>query len=227
MFVLGYEEGGVIPEEASLVNGILKPEELKNIPIYHFDGAFSSDAVLYKKQQDFKNLSFLCNAHYENRYKREEYFNGKTMFFPEDYKPITVKDAKVTALPGFRPYHKSYLIQSGGLNILWLYWQSDRYNPREKNVAPIKYLKEKGISIDLLFVGVPYADMGPEWISVMEEEYKMAKELSVQAIFPVPSCKMGEYFYNERKRKGDESKIWFATNPGDVFHYKEKNVSKL
>ncbi len=227
MFVLGYKQCGIKPDDASLVNGTLIANELKNIPVYHFDGAFANDAELFNKQEEYNNLMFICNDNNENRYRREPNFNDTSMFFPEDKKPVKVNDIEVTALPGFRTSQKSYLIKSDGLNILWLYWQSDRYKPQEKNDAPIKYLKENGISIDMLFVGVPYADMGPEWISVMEEEYKMAKELEVQAVFPVPSCKMGEYFYNERKRKGDGKNIYYATNPGEVFHYKAGKVSRL
>ncbi|MFO7827226.1 MAG: hypothetical protein R6V23_01285 [Bacteroidales bacterium] len=67
--------------------------------------------------------------------------------------------------------------------------------------------------------------MGPEWISIMETAYEMSKELNVKAVFPMPDCKMGEYFYQERRRKGDGENVYFAKNPGDNFHYKNGEIN--
>lgn len=220
MMVFGYTEDGEPVDEASLLNGSLTPEELKEVPIYHFDGAFSGDAVMFQQQDEYEKLELVCNAHYQNRYSRQPWFNPEKMYFPALFEPTVIRDIKVTALPGYTPTQQSYLIQASGLNILWLYWHSDRYKPWENDRRTLEYLKKEGISVDLLFVGVPYSDMGPEWISVMEVEYEMAAELDVRAVFPVPGCKMGEYFALERKRKGDGDDIHYALNPGDVFHYR-------
>ncbi len=227
MIVFGYVEEGETPGEASLINGSIVTEELQTQAIYHFDGAYSSEAVLFRKQDEFDDIKFICNAAAQRSYASQDYFNSENMFFPGLLETMKIDHMEVTALPGYYSSHQSYLIRTDGLNILWLCWQSDRYKPWEKDIRAVEYLQKNDIPVDLLFVGVPYSDMGPEWISIMEVEYEIAKELDAKAVFPVPGCKMGEYFYHERQRKGDGQDILYAINPGDVFHYKKGEIEKL
>ncbi|MFP4024977.1 MAG: hypothetical protein ACLFVR_10665 [Thiohalospira sp.] len=68
--------------------------------------------------------------------------------------------------------------------------------------------------------------MEPEWISIIETAYEMAQELDIKAVFPMPDCKMGEYFYQERQRKGDGEDVYFATNPGDSFYFTHGKIKQ-
>ncbi len=227
MLVLGYEASDKMPAVPSMDNGCLAGDELKAQTLYHIDPVMANENPLYEQEDIFAGSHFISSSAYERRYQQNPSFEVENIYFPDILKSEKIKDIEVTALPGFWGAQRSYLIKAGGLNIVWLFQQADRYYPWIKNTEAIDYLKEQDVNIDLLFLGNSYSDMGPEWINVMESGYEMAKELQVNAIFPVPSCKMGEYFYHERQRKGNGSGIYFAKNPGDVFVYKLGNVREL
>jgi ankyrin repeat protein len=225
--VFGYNEHGTLPEYPSLANGCLTPDQLKDYPIYHFDGTLYSQNILYSKEDQFENIHYISSNFYANAYQRNNSIKVENIYFPETNKPEKISEIEVTALPAFGVNRRSYLIKADGLTILWLFHHSDRYFPWINNSEAIDYLKENDETIDLLFLGNTHSDMGPEWVSIMETAYEMAKELNVKAVFPMPDCKMGEYFYQERQRKGDGENVYFANNPGDSFLYKNKQIHKL
>ncbi|MFO7827231.1 MAG: ankyrin repeat domain-containing protein, partial [Bacteroidales bacterium] len=217
--VFGYNEYGTLPEYPSLANGCITPNELKDNPIYHFDGTLYSRNILYSKENQFENIHYISSNFYANRYQHINSIQVENIYFPETNQPEKINEIEVTALPAFGANRRSYLIKVDELTILWLFHHSDRYFPWINNQEAIEYLKENNENIDLLFLGNTHSDMGPEWISIMETAYEMAKELNVKAVFPMPDCKMGEHFYNERQRKGDGENVYFAKNPGDSFYY--------
>jgi ankyrin repeat protein len=227
MLVFGYEATDKMPMAPSMDNGCLAGSKLKDQILYHIDPIMENENPLYDMEDNFAGSYFISSNAYERRYQQNPSFEVENIYFPDILKSEKIKDIEVTALPGFWGAQRSYLIKAGGLNIVWLFQQADRYYPWIKNVEAINYLVEKDLTIDLLFLGNSYSDMGPEWINVMESGYEMAKDLNVQAVFPMPSCKMGEYFYFERQRKGDGDNVYFAKNPGDVFIYKNGKVSEL
>jgi ankyrin repeat protein len=221
-----YDEHGMLPEEPSLANGCMTPGELQDLDLYHFDSQLRRNNPLYEREEEYENIQFVANPYYRVTYEQGRPFEVSQMAFPEDLQPLVIGNLTVTTLPGFQPYRKSYLIQTDGLNILWLYQHSDRYLPWKRNTEAIDYLKEKDLAIDMMLIGSPSSDMGPEWISIMEEAYEMSKELDIRASFPMPDSKMGELFREERLRKGDGEDVYFAKNPGDMFRYKNRKVQK-
>lgn len=221
-----YHKTGTLPSNPSVFNGCINPDEWKGVPFYQIDGGFSSNKTLYEKENEFDSIHFVFNYRYQGHYNRTKPFELTNLYFPEENKSTTINEIKVTPLPGYRQSQKSYFIEADGLNILWLYRHSARYQPWKKNTEAIKYLKKNNKQIDLMFVGNPNTDNGPEWMSIMEEAYEMSKDLNINAVFPIPTCKMGEYFCNERKRKGDGENIYHAINPGDFFFYKENQIIK-
>ncbi len=227
MLVFGYEVSDSMPPAPSLHNGSLTGDALKKQTLYHFDGTMAGNNPLYEREDEFLECHFINSNFYEMRHQRNPSYEVENVYFPEPFISEKIKNIKVTSLPGFWRTQRSYLIEAGGLNILWLFQHADRYYSWINNTEAMDYLKEQDLQIDLLFLGNTHSDMGPEWINVMESAYEMAKELKVNAVFPMPSCKMGEYFYHERQRKGDGSSIYFAKNPGDVFVYKLGNVREL
>lgn len=227
LMVFGYNETGNIPKNPSLANGCLTSPELKNTTVYHFDASMSGNNVLYEREKEYSDIHFICSQYFENRYNQQRPFEVKQIHFPQVLTPTKINNIEVTPLPAFRQHWRSYLVKADGLNIVWLYRHTDRYLPWEKNTEAIEYLKDQGIKVDLMLVGNTGADTGPEWISVMNEGYEMAKELNINFVFPVPSCKMGEYFYKERRRKGDGKNIHYANNPGDMFFYKNEVIEKI
>jgi len=224
--VFGYNEYGTLPKYPSLANGCITPEELKEKALYHFDGTLFSRNILYSKEDQFDNIHYISSNFYASRYQHNNSIKVENIYFPETNQPEKINGIEVTALPAFGANRRSYLIKTDGLTILWLFHQSDRYFPWINNREAIEYLKAKEESIDLLFLGNTHSDMGPEWISIMETAYEMAKELEVKAVFPMPDCKMGEYFYQERKRKGDGGEVYFATNPGDSFYFTHGKIKQ-
>ena len=225
--VFGYNEHGNLPHNPSLANGCITPEELKGNSVYHFDGTLYSQNILYSKEDQFENIHYISSNFYANRYQHINSIQVKNIHFPATNLPEKIDKIEVTALPAFGENRRSYLIKAENLTILWLFHQSDRYYPWINNQEAIDYLKENNESIDLLFLGNTHSDMGPEWISIMETAYEMAQALDIKAVFPMPDCKMGEYFYQERQRKGDCENIFYAINPGDSFHYTHGEIKKI
>ena len=167
-------------------------------------------------------MSFVLNVDYKDRYTNIGFKND---YYPQMMTPLELENMEIISLPAWGR-SKGYYVHVDGFAVLWLPYISDNYFPNRRNTEIIRYVLDHGLNVDIVLLGSPHRENGPEWHETLKVDYQEALKLNPKIMFPMGSEFFARAFVKKVKRFEPAAKIYCAENPGDRFLFKEGAIRK-
>ena len=211
----------ITPEGASLASGFIVPQQLRDMNVEVFVSHGHNDhyhADIFNWKDTIQDVNYIMG--FRPRGIEDEY----VLINPREEK--TVDDIKITTLRS-TDAGVAFLLEVDGLTI---YHAGDHANGHVEMSgaypAEMDWLAEKVQNIDIAFMGITGCSLGdPE--SVRKGIYYTLDKFNINTLFPMHG---GDRFYlykefaDEANARGYATKVYYPTNNGDCFVYKNSTI---
>jgi ankyrin repeat protein/L-ascorbate metabolism protein UlaG (beta-lactamase superfamily) len=226
VLIFDYWLRGTLPENAGVMNGNIRSEDLKGQNVYVFSSHDHNDhfdtTSIYKWNGNVEKIKYIdgFNPLVSGIYRRKTY-NGPAYTYIPPQNQQMVDDVKITTFNS-NDTGEGFLVEVDGLSILHPGDHVCRNSDLEVDYQKeIDYVAGKIKNIDIAFI--PVTGCG-SWnaAAVSKGFFYLVDKLNPNTIFPMHGAD-SEYTYltykTQAQEKGCKSKVLCAENKGDVFTY--------
>ena len=214
LLVFDYWKQGALPDEPSLANGTINPQELKDLAVTVFASHSHSDHYtpeIFNWRKELKNVTYVMGFKPDGQ-------SGYIYLAPRQKKPLP-GGLEITTLES-NDSGEAFLVKADGVTI---FHSGDHANRKQDFSGPfsaeIDFLANQGIKPDIFFAPVSGCGFG-DLVAVKKGVYYTINKLSPRAIFPMHAGGNEvnyQKFIEAAKADGITSPFFAPRHSGDWF----------